>query len=97
IHEVTAQTSQFDDYAAAVGAVTKMLYAVPNLRVTHRLVRLHAGTPTFMRSPGETPGPFALESAMDELAYAVNVDPVELRLRNYTDVDPGMQLPFSSK
>ena len=97
IHEITAQTSQFDVWTAAPGAITRMLYAVPNQRVTHRLVRLNAGTPTFMRAPGETPGSFALESAMDELAEAAGIDPLELRLRNYADVDPGTGRPFSSK
>jgi xanthine dehydrogenase YagR molybdenum-binding subunit len=97
IHEITAQTSTFDVWTAAPGALTRMLYAVPNQRVTHRLVRLNAGTPTFMRAPGETPGSFALESAMDELAYAAGIDPLELRLRNYAEVDPEDGRPFSSK
>jgi xanthine dehydrogenase YagR molybdenum-binding subunit len=97
IHEVTAQTSEFDVWTAAPGAITRMLYAVPNQRVTHRLVRLNAGTPTFMRAPGETPGSFALESAMDELAVAAGIDPLELRLRNYAEIDPGEGKPFSSK
>ncbi|MDM9581998.1 xanthine dehydrogenase family protein molybdopterin-binding subunit [Nostoc sp. GT001] len=55
------------------------------------------GTPTFMRGPGEAPGMFALETAMDELAYTLNIDPIELRLRNHADIDPHKGLPWSSK
>ena len=73
-----------------------MMYAAPSLRTTHRMVRLDLPTPSFMRGPGETPGMFALESAMDELAIAAGIDPVELRIRNEPVVDPGSGLPFSS-
>lgn len=97
IHDTVAQTCDFDEWTEASGLVTRMLYAVPNLRVTHRLARLNAAKPTFMRAPGEATGTYALESAMDELACAANVDPVLLRLRNYADVDPDTELPFSSK
>jgi xanthine dehydrogenase YagR molybdenum-binding subunit len=74
-----------------------MLYASPALRVTHRINRLNYGTPTYMRAPGESSGSFALESAMDELAYAAQLDPIELRLRNYAETDPTENKPFSSK
>ena len=74
-----------------------MSYACPNVVTTHRLVSLNTGTPTFMRAPGEASGSFALESAMDELAYALKIDPIELRLRNYADIDPDKGLPWSSK
>jgi xanthine dehydrogenase YagR molybdenum-binding subunit len=97
IHEVKSNTSMFDLFVEPSTAITRMLYAVPNLRVKQTLVRMNFGTPTFMRAPGESSGSFALESAMDELAYAVGIDPVELRLRNYADVDPSEKLPFSSK
>jgi len=76
---------------------THMMYACPNLQTSQRVVRLNKGQPTYMRAPGETPGMYALESAFDELAYAVNLDPIELRLRNHADTDPDENLPWSSK
>jgi xanthine dehydrogenase YagR molybdenum-binding subunit len=74
-----------------------MLYACPNLAVSHRLVALNAALPTYMRAPGEASGVYALECAMDELAVALKMDPVALRLKNYTEGDPHENLPFSSK
>jgi xanthine dehydrogenase YagR molybdenum-binding subunit len=97
IHEVHSQTSQIDEFVETSGILTTMLYASPALLVTHRLTRLNVGTPTYMRAPGESSGSFALESAMDELAYAVQLDPIELRLRNYAETDQDAKLPFSSK
>jgi len=96
-HASTSQTSIFDEFIEPTAKTTRMLYACPNVETTHRLVRLNAGTPTFMRAPGEASGSFALESAMDELAYALQVDPVALRLHNYADSDPHKNLPWSSK
>jgi len=96
-HIGTSFTSPFDDFVEAVGAATTMMYACANLEVKYRLARINAGTPTFMRAPGEAPGMFALESAMDELAYALNLDPIELRLRNHADIDPHTGLTWSSK
>ena len=97
IHTATTQTSIYDEFVEPSTVLTKMLYDVPNLRVAQTLVRLNASTPTFMRAPGESSGSFALESAMDELAYTVGIDPLELRLRNYAERDPGLHVPFSSK
>ncbi len=97
IHETESETSVFDDFVEPCGALTTMLYASPTLRVTHRMNRLNYGTPTYMRAPGESSGSFALESAMDELAYAAKLDPIELRLRNYANEDPTEGKPFSSK
>ncbi len=97
IHSATTQTSIYDEFIEPSTLLTKMLYDVPNVRVAQTIVRLNASTPTFMRAPGESSGSFALESAMDELAYAVDVDPLELRLRNYAERDPGLHVPFSSK
>lgn len=76
---------------------THMLYACPNLQTSQRIVRLNKGQPTFMRAPGEAPGTYALEAALDELAYAVKLDPIELRLRNHADIDPDSNRPWSSK
>jgi xanthine dehydrogenase YagR molybdenum-binding subunit len=97
IHETVSETSIFDTFVEPCGAITTMLYASPSLRVTHRINRMNYGTPTYMRAPGESSGSFALESAMDELAYATKLDPIELRLRNYAEQDPTENKPFSSK
>jgi xanthine dehydrogenase YagR molybdenum-binding subunit len=74
-----------------------MLYQSPALLVTHRVTKLNVGLPTYMRAPGESSGSFALESAMDELAHAAQLDPIQLRLRNYADADQDARLPFSIK
>ncbi|MBD2605259.1 xanthine dehydrogenase family protein molybdopterin-binding subunit [Scytonema hofmannii FACHB-248] len=76
---------------------THLLYATQNLQTSQRVVKVNKGQPTFMRAPGEAPGTFALESAMDELAYKLNLDPIELRLRNYAEINPDTNLPWSSK
>ncbi|MFN2459983.1 MAG: xanthine dehydrogenase family protein molybdopterin-binding subunit [Candidatus Velthaea sp.] len=97
IHEVTSQTSMIDQFVEPAGSTAMMLYDSPALLVSHRLTRLNYGTPTYMRAPGHASGSFALESAMDELAYAVGLDPIELRRRNHADIDPEQHLPYSSK
>lgn len=97
VHDGISHTSMFDEYVETFTVATHMLYACPNLQASQRLVRLNKGTPTFMRAPGETPGTYALESALDELAYALKLDPIELRLRNHADTDPDKNLPWSSK
>jgi xanthine dehydrogenase YagR molybdenum-binding subunit len=96
-HDVTSETSSFDEFVEPSAVQTRMLYACPNVATSHRLVRLDIGTPTFQRAPGESTGTFALESAMDELAYALDMDPLALRLRNYADTDPEGGKPWSSK
>jgi xanthine dehydrogenase YagR molybdenum-binding subunit len=96
-HDVISQTSMFDEFVEPSAMQTRMLYACPNAATSHRLVRLDAGTPTFMRAPGESSGTFALESAMDELANALQMDPIALRLANYAESDPGDGKPWSSK
>jgi xanthine dehydrogenase YagR molybdenum-binding subunit len=85
------------EFAESVGLATEMLYACPNVAVTHRLVALNAALPTYMRAPGEASGVFALESAMDEVAVALKMDPIEFRLRNYAETDPHENKPFASK
>jgi xanthine dehydrogenase YagR molybdenum-binding subunit len=96
-HDVLAATSMIEDWIEPCALVTRMMYESPNQETSHRLARMNIGTPTFMRAPGEATGSFALESAMDELAYELGIDPLALRLANYTERDPGKQLPFSSK
>jgi xanthine dehydrogenase YagR molybdenum-binding subunit len=96
-HDVFSTTSTFEDWTETSAVITRMLYDVPNLATSHRLIPLNVGTPTFMRAPGETTGSFALESALDELAAALKMDPLELRLKNYAEVDPQEGKPWSSK
>jgi xanthine dehydrogenase YagR molybdenum-binding subunit len=95
--DVASSTSTFENWIESSTLQTRMLYDVPNVQTTQRLVKLNVGTPTFNRGPGESSGTFALESAIDELAYELGLDPVELRLRNYANKDPENGLPFSSK
>ncbi|MEQ4304449.1 xanthine dehydrogenase family protein molybdopterin-binding subunit [Plantactinospora sp. B6F1] len=96
-HDKISLTSHFDDWAETSLESAAIAYASPNYAGGYRLVRGNIITPTFTRAPGEATGMFALESAMDELAYATGVDPVQLRLRNHTDVDPDTGKPWSSK
>ena len=90
-------TSVLDDYKEDCGEATAFLYSTPNLRVASGLTRRNVGTPTSMRGPGAVPGLFALESAVDELAVALQLDPVELRLRNEPKIDESKNLPFFSR
>jgi xanthine dehydrogenase YagR molybdenum-binding subunit len=96
-HDVLSHTSTFDEFIESSALVTKKLYACSNVRTTHKLARFDVATPTYTRAPGEATGTFALESAMDELSYALSIDPIELRLRNYAESDPEDGRPFSSK
>ena len=86
-----------DDIRENCGEATPFLYSTPNLLVTSALVRRNVGAPTPMRGPGAVPGIFALESAMDELAIALKMDPVEFRLKNDTLTDESQNKPFSSR
>ena len=96
-HDVISTTSTFEDWNESSAILTRMLYAVPNQATTHKLVKLDVGTPTFMRAPGETSGSFALESAMDEIAYELNMDPLAFRLKNYAEMEPQEKKPWSEK
>jgi xanthine dehydrogenase YagR molybdenum-binding subunit len=96
-HQVLASTSFLEDWIEPSALLTRMLYASASLQTSHRLVRLHQGTPTYMRAPGKSSGSFALECAMDELAYAARLDPIALRLQNDAESDPENGLPWSSK
>jgi xanthine dehydrogenase YagR molybdenum-binding subunit len=90
-------TSSEDVYEEHCGEATSYLYSVPNLKVTSGLARRNVGTPTSMRGPGAVPGLFATESAMDELAIRLKMDPVQLRLLNEPKIDEGLGIPFSSR
>ncbi|HEX3548850.1 MAG TPA: xanthine dehydrogenase family protein molybdopterin-binding subunit [Candidatus Elarobacter sp.] len=96
-HDVVEQTSTIEEFAEQTAVATRMMYAAPNRRTTHRLARLDLPSPTIFRAPGECPGMYALESAMDEMAIACGVDPVEFRIRNEPAIDPDTKHPFSSR
>jgi xanthine dehydrogenase YagR molybdenum-binding subunit len=87
-HDVVEQTADVKEFAEQTAVPSRMLYAGANRKTSHRLAKLDVPVPFWMRAPGECPGTYALEVAMDELAVACNVDPIELRIRNEPDVDP---------
>lgn len=97
IHDAICQGNAINDFNERSTRPTRMLYASPNIYAAHKVVELNVASGTFMRAPGENPGCFALESALDELAYSLKVDPVELRLINHADVHPTDGKPWSSK
>jgi xanthine dehydrogenase YagR molybdenum-binding subunit len=90
-------TSMQDDYDEGCGEVTPFMYSTQNLLVTGGLARRNVGNPTAMRGPGAVPGLFALESAVDELAVTLKMDPVEFRLKNEPEIDESLKIPFSSR
>ncbi len=96
-HDVAEHSSTVREYAEQTAVATRMMYAAPNRRTTHRLVRLDVPTPFWMRAPGKCPGMYALESAMDELALQLGLDPIELRIRNEPEHDPETGHRFSSR
>jgi xanthine dehydrogenase YagR molybdenum-binding subunit len=96
-HDVFSHTSFIEDFTEPAALQTRILYACPNLSTTHRLVPLNVATPTFQRAPGHATGTFALESAIDELAYQLQLDPIDLRLRNEPALDPEKKVPWSSR
>ena len=97
IHEAVAGTSQYEDHQEVVVNWSAALYSSPNTTLTYKLAKLDTATPGDMRAPGAPLGLFAMESAMDELAYATGVDPVQLRLRNYAEEDQNTNKAYSSK
>jgi xanthine dehydrogenase YagR molybdenum-binding subunit len=96
-HEGIVHTASFDEFTEQVVEFARTLYAAPNRITTHRLVRLDLPMPGDMRAPGEAIGMLAMEQAMDELAYATGLDPIELRVRNEPKVHPETGKPFSSR
>ncbi|SCU76912.1 Xanthine dehydrogenase, molybdenum binding subunit apoprotein [Cupriavidus necator] len=97
IHEAFHNTSSFESFSDNTTGFIRQVYACPNLHAPLKVAATDLATPTWMRAPGAVSGMFALESAMDELAYALKIDPLELRLINYAEVDPESGKPFSSK
>ena len=95
-HESHNSTSTTDAYTEPCGSVSKSLYSCPNVLVSHKNVPVNRGTLTSMRAPGAAPGLFALESAMDEMAEAAGIDPMDFRLLNMASMDESVGLPWSS-
>jgi xanthine dehydrogenase YagR molybdenum-binding subunit len=96
-HEAIAVTSQYEDFARNDTSWSGQLYKSASAKYVHKLARLDVPTPSDMRAPGAATGVYALECAMDELAIALKLDPVELRLRCYSDRDQNEDLPYTSK
>ncbi|MBL6457242.1 xanthine dehydrogenase family protein molybdopterin-binding subunit [Belnapia sp. T6] len=96
-HEVIQQVGRYEEYAETVLSPTSHLYSCPNLLARYRLVEMDTNSPCPMRAPGVVTGVLGLEMAMDELAVELNIDPLELRLRNYAETDEQKGLPWSSK
>src|SRR5271168_4657141 len=96
-HHTKTTSSTFDDFFEPAADISHTLYASPAISTSHEAVRIDTGTPLFMRAPGEATGSIALESAIDEMAQAVGMDPLAFRLKNYAEVEPISGKPFSSK
>jgi xanthine dehydrogenase YagR molybdenum-binding subunit len=96
-HDFVHHVAMLDDYKEDCGEATPMQYSVPNLRVTFATARRNVGSPTSMRGPGRVPGLFATESAFNELAFQLKIDPVQLRILNEPKIDEGKNMPFSSR
>jgi xanthine dehydrogenase YagR molybdenum-binding subunit len=96
-HHAKTVSSTFDDFFEPAADASHTLYASPAIATSHEAVRVDTGTPMFMRAPGEATGSIALESAIDEAAWACGVDPLAFRLKNYAEVEPISGKPFSSK
>ncbi|WP_316796818.1 xanthine dehydrogenase family protein molybdopterin-binding subunit [Pedobacter agri] len=96
-HETISHTAVDDEYIEPCGDCTKIMYEVPNSLISYRVVPMNLILPTYTRGPGKSTGSFALESAMDELAYKLNMDPIELRIKNEPSKDPSNGKPWSSR
>ena len=96
-HDVIVHTSVMEDFLEPSAEQTRMLYASDANSTSHKLVDMNLGVATFARAPGEATGTAALETAMDELALKLKMDPIQLRLVNYAEKDPGSDKPWSSK
>ncbi|MBT2367417.1 xanthine dehydrogenase family protein molybdopterin-binding subunit [Streptomyces sp. ISL-10] len=96
-HDVVTHTSRVREFVEQAAVPARVMYTSPNSRTVHRVAALDVPSPSWMRAPGEASGMYALESAMDELAEAAGIDPVELRMRNEPDAEPDSGRPFSSR
>jgi xanthine dehydrogenase YagR molybdenum-binding subunit len=97
VHQALSQTSTVHEFVEQSASVSRVMYSAPNRQTTHHVVALDVPTPSWMRAPGEAPGLFALECAIDELAVALGIDPIELRIRNEPVVHPENGRAWSSR
>jgi xanthine dehydrogenase YagR molybdenum-binding subunit len=97
VHEMKYETSRYEQFWEANQALGQMLYAVPHVSQRVQIVPLDVSTPLWMRGPGYGSAAFVIESAMDELAHELGIDPIELRLRNEPHEDPSTGEPFSTR
>jgi xanthine dehydrogenase YagR molybdenum-binding subunit len=97
VHEGSNETAIDDVHQEPTNVVTAIMYATPNFWSRHSMVPVNTVNPSWMRAPGENPSAFALETAMDELAYKLDLDPVELRLRNWADHDHQANMPWTTR
>ena len=95
-HQAISNTSRYEDFREGIVDVSKFLYACEHVNTKYSLLPLDLSTPTWMRGPGEATGCFALESALDELSYKLKMDPIALRLKNFTEVNPENNMPYSA-
>ena len=96
-HHAVSNTSKYEDFSEGIVNASQFMYTCPNVNTSYKILPLDINTPTWKRGPGPATGCFALECALDELAYKLNIDPIELRLINYTDINPVTKLPWTSK
>ncbi len=96
-HAAISNTSRYEDFREGITDVSKFLYACDNVDTDYKILPLDLSTPTWMRGPGEVTGCYALESAMDELAFKLKMDPIDLRIKNHADINPENGLPWSAK
>ncbi len=96
-HETTTHTAIDSQFVEPCGDVSKLMYDAPNAKITYRVAPMNVISPTFTRGPGKATGSFALESAIDELAYKLKIDPVEFRIKNEPAKDPSNGKPWSSR
>lgn len=96
-HHAISNTSRYEDFSESIVNVSQFLYNSTNVNTSYRILPMDVNTPTWMRGPGPATGCFALESALDELSYKLNIDPIELRIINHADVNPVNKLPWTTK
>jgi xanthine dehydrogenase YagR molybdenum-binding subunit len=97
VHEGHTEAARYQLYEEGLMGLPRFVYSSPNMRSEYRVVRMDVNMPTYTRGPGESSGAFALESAMDDLAHRLGMDPIELRLRNEPTVDQETGKPFSTR
>ncbi len=95
-HEAISNTSRYEDFREGIVNVSKFLYTCENVDTKYSLLPLDVSTPTWMRGPGEATGSFGLETALDELAHKLKMDPIELRIKNFSEINQENKMPFSA-